>query len=1149
MATAIVVISLHVLVVAFLQLAAIASEPLPPFNLQCEKNLVGLPSKQSLFVTDNPTPRLSWTVAHSGRCVQQKAFRVRVGRDWTLNNILWDSGTVPSQENSVKYVGPPLESGARYYWKVRWWDHEWKSAESEETGHFMMGILDPKLWESSKWIAAPNNITNAPLFYQTFAVGPGNHVTQATLFISGLGFFKVSMNGQDLNSRSDPPIALTPGWTNYEVRVPYVAYSVTEEVQLADQSLIEVILGIGWRNTSGDAYDPMDPPPPVPDGVARVLRVILNVTYSNRSSALFASNEDWNCISSNYTYDSIYNGEIYNASMKQDPSTSMKAIVTDGPYGQMYLPTIPPIVEIGTEMAVDIYPLKSDLDKQIVDFGNNCAGVCRLNVKDLPKLATVQINHAEVKTHPPYGPTDGSLYYANLNNARATDIYTSDGVAETYQPSFTYHGFRYAQVSGYPRTLTTADITKVIIHSNLKPNGKLNTSNPFLNSIQDAVLRGQLSNLMSVPTDCDQRDERLGWMGDAGLSSDSMALNFHMEAFYPHYLQLIEDEQVNGAVPDIVPYVRNGKRPGDPTWGAALPQIIWVLYKYYGDLDTAAKFYPALQSYIQSWLSNISTSGIGNIFYEYGDWVPPPPYPKVNSSFTSAFSLLTNIKQAQEIATALGHSMDADLYQAAFTQQSESFNKAFFNTSTGMYLDGLQITYVLPLALGIVPSDKKDSVVKSFLNQLTGPDNTHITAGIVGTKFLLPVLSQLDQHDLALEVVKQEDYPSWGFMLNNPFEPATAIWELWNSFNGSSGMDSRNHHMFSSVSGWMMTHMVGLSMPEGSYGFNEIHFHPARTLDLSHASVSLENPKPISMSWQRNGGIQCAKSPEDRSSINPGLPKHNGLEVSCGKEGTIVDILFASFGNPTGHCGYHRRGGCHVEESVTVVEKLCLGKNKCQVPTDADFWGDPCPGVTKWLSVAVQCQTEGTDKPDYKFSSIQVDVNIPVGSKGAVFLPAYGKRQLKVWEGDELMWGEGRMVGAVEGVLSAQWTPHSDALKVDLGSGSYSFMMRGEAPERKCLDSKKGGTLWLHCNSTQVIGSVGWASYGSPEAERGCFSHTQGECHAGSSKRVVEMACVGQQQCKIPVNDEVFGRLHCRNAKGEKRLIVEYTCKEHSKKQ
>ena len=1027
-----IAVSVIVLVVGFA-----ASEPLPPFNLKCENNLS---LKQSLFVTDNPTPRFSWNVAHSGRSTEAKSFQVWVGRDGRLSSLLWDSGTVYSQANGIKYGGPPLESGIHYYWKVRWWDQEGKSAESEETGHFMTGILDPTQWEIAKWITSPNSIENAPLLSQTFAVG--SNVTQATLFISGLGFFKVSVNGQDLNSRSDPPIALTPGWTNYEVRVPYVTYSVTDEISQSPTAVIDVILGIGWRNSS--SYVPKDLPLPKPDNVPRVLRLILNVTYSDGSYATFVSNETWNSIASKYTYDSIYKGETYNASLKLDPRYSTKAVATNGPDGKMYLPPIPPIVEMGMDKAMNIYRLKSDPDKQIVDFGNNSAGVCRLNVKDLPEYSTVHIRHAEVPMHPPYGPADGSLYYANLRSALQTDIYTSDGVMEMYQPSLTYHGFRYAEVSGYPRDLTPADISKVIIHSNLRPNGQLKTSNPLLNSIQDAVVRGQLSNLMSVPTDCDQRDERLGWMGDAGLSADSMALNFHMDAFHPHYLQLIADEQLDGSLPDVVPYYRVGSRPSDPSWGAAFPQIIWVLYKYYGDLNTAAQFYPALMKYIQFMLSKISiTVGIGNLYYHYGDWVPPPPHPKVNSSFPSAFSLLMNIKQAQEIASVLGHSDDADTFQKVFEQQSESFNKAFLNTTTGIYLDGLQITYVLPLALGIVPASMKERVVKSFLNQLTGSDNMHSTAGIIGTKFLLPVLTQLGQHSLAMEIMEQVDYPSWGYMLHNPYEPATTIWELWDCINGSAGLDSRNHHMFSSVSGWMMTDMIGLSMPEGAYGFNEIYFHPARTLDLSRASVSLEHPKPISMSWQRSGGIQCAKSPEDQSSINPGLPKHDGLEVSCGEEGVISNVLFASFGNPTGHCGYYKRGGCHAADSETIVEKLCLGKRSCHVPTDADFWGDPCPDVTKWLSVAVQCKTEGADEPDYKFSSIQVNVSIPVGSKGVVFLPAHCKRQLKVWEGGELLWGEEGMAGVMEGLYSSKWLPHSNSLRLDLSSGSYSFMVRG----------------------------------------------------------------------------------------------------------
>jgi len=268
-------------------------------------------------------------------------------------------------------------------------------------------------------------------------------------------------------------------------------------------------------------------------------------------------------------------------------------------------------------------------------------------------------------------------------------------------------------------------------------------------------------------------------------------------------------------------------------------------------------------------------------------------------------------------------------------------------------------------------------------------------------------------------------------------EVATTIWETWNLVP----IASRNHHMYSSVSGWMMTDMIGVSMPEGAYGFNEIHFHPARTLDLSHASVSLEHPKPISMSWRRSGGIQCAKSPEDQSSINPGLPKNNGLEISCGEEGFISDVLFASFGNPTGHCGHYKRGSCHAADSETYVDKLCLGERSCNIPTGADFFGDPCPGVTKWLSVAVQCNSEGAEN---MFDLLQVNVSIPVGSKGAVFLPAHGKRQLKVWEGSELLWSEELgVVGVVEGVFSSVWLPDSNSLRLDASSGSYSFMVRG----------------------------------------------------------------------------------------------------------
>ena len=544
------------LVAAVALQTATAGRPLPPSYLQCENNLVGLSrdrlselSRQLVFATDNARPSFSWSVSHSARGARYTASRVLVATDASLDALLWDSGAVLGDAAGVRYAGPALRSGTLYFWKVSWRDGEGRWSEwSEETGHFLTGVLRAKDWEKAKWIAAPSTITNAPLIWKQITVG--SQVTNAVLHISGLGFFKVYVNGIDLNSRSEPPIALTPGWNNYEVRVPYTTYDVTDEVKQSSTVTVEVVLGIGWRNpVDYPAGDPL----PHPDDVPRVVRAMMNVTYTNKSIASFATDSTWTAMQTAFTHDSIYNGETFD-STKVRSNVKVPAVVTKGPAGVMYNPYIPPMAEMGVEKAVNIYHLQSDSDKQIVDFGNNSAGVCEINVKDLKAGASISLHHAEVPLHPPYGPMNGSLYYGNLRAAEQTDTFVSNGSLATYQPSLTYHGFRYVEVSGYPRDLTAADITKKLIYSNLQMNGHLQTSNPLLNAIQESCVRGQKSNLMSVPTDCCQRDERLGWMGDAGLSADSMALNFHTEAFLPHFVRLIADELINGSLPDVVPF-------------------------------------------------------------------------------------------------------------------------------------------------------------------------------------------------------------------------------------------------------------------------------------------------------------------------------------------------------------------------------------------------------------------------------------------------------------------------------------------------------------------------------------------------------------------------------------------------------------------
>ena len=1087
---------------------------------------------------------------YTDRSVTQKAFQVILWEHPNLNSPLWDTGKVLGQNTSIQYAGPELHSGHSYYWKVRWWDYKGEMVESEEVGHFMTGILDPTDWTPAKWLAAPDDITTAPIFTKTFEV-QSSSVASAVLCITGLSFVRPSVNDVDLNARMDPPIALSPGWTEYEIRIPYVVYNITDLGKSSNELKLEAMVGIGWRNRSNYPLNDwiiLEKP----DLIPRVLRAILTIETSNNKTISYYSDNTWGCKNSYITSDSIWNGEVLNGKLSNEKVGAVFAAnVTGGPNGNiMYTATMPYIAELGYEKPVKIYPRKDSsgaIISQIVDFGNNSAGVCNINVKGITNM--ISIHHAEVPQHQPFGPMDGSLFYANLHSARAMDNFTSDGQMTTYQPSLTYHGFRYAEVTGYDRTLTADDIKKVLIHSNVQQNSNFTSSSKLINNIQSNVVRGMLSNLMSVPTDCDQRSERRGWMGDAGLSAETFILNFHMEDFFENFLVLIVDSMVWDTIPDIVPYYKPRKgRPGDPSWSAAFPEIIYQLTKY-ADMTIVKKFYENMINYLDKMINFITDEpcGIGCYFYEYGDWDPAPEHKKVNNSFTSAFSLLNNMKEAVELANELGKKDDAERIKQIFTDQSKAFDKAFMNGSA-QYLDGAQVTYVFPLALGIVPDDIKSDLIKNFLNQVNGPDNAHITCGIVGVRNLFNVLSDLNQHDLALRIAEQTDYPSYGYMIHNDNEPATTIWETWNC---DKNLASRNHHMYSSVSGWIQTKMTGLIIPKNTFNFKEVHFYPARVMGISHTSISLQHPKPVHFSWKRNGGVQCAKSAEDQSTVRPNLPKHGGLFLSCGDQdgGTIEQVLFASFGNPTGHCGgYHKLGSCHAPHSMDITKKLCLGKRSCQIPTDVDFWGDPCPSIIKWMAVAVKCHSPGALNLDYKFSTITVDMSVPVGTKGVLHLPAHGKKDIKVREGSDMVYTKENGLKQVEGITSMQWEISTDSLALELESGSYNFKISGSEPERKCIDSRQYNTtaITLSCNDPcSKITTVDWASYGTPFMvnPNDCFSHALGDCHYGSSTFAIENDCIGKHQCTIMVKDSYFGNSHC-NGKSSNHLIIEFSCNE-----
>ena len=1118
--------------------------PLPPFNLQCERNLVGLGDKEmkSLgnrhhFATESPSPLLSWSISHSERGEAQTGFKVIVSKGADFSDIIWEGRPEAGEEGNqeIQYNGPALVGGDLYLWKVTWWDSKGASATSKEIGHFMAVTLTDEDWSNSKWIAPPK-MSTAPTFVKQVSTD-NKPVSKATLYVSGLGFFRAYINGADLNRRADPPIALNPGWTNYEMRAAYMAFDITQ-LMTTSQNEIKIALGEGWRNTS--QFPPRDSFPKT-DSSPYALRLILTIILKDTSSTKMAicSDSSWDVQTSCIQDNSIYNGEFYDATTT--PTVVGKAVETTGPSGVMYLPSMPYIAEVESDKPVSITPdpqSSDDHNKQVIDFGLNAAGVIRINVADVPHGQAFSMNHAEILTHPPYGTKDGSLYYANLRDSHPLDYYMSSGSDKTYQPVFTYHGFRYALVTDFPRKLTTDDLTKIHIHTYLKSNSNFTTSSQLLNNIQLNVIRGQLSNLMSVPTDCDQRNERLGWMGDAGLSADGMALNFHMESFLPHRTMLMRDEQMNGSVPDVVPFYHGGGRPSDPSWGAAYPQTVWVLWKYYGDTNTAKTYYQGLLEYINFVESQVPSDGIGKLAGRYGDWVPPPPSKKINNNYPSAFSFMQNVQQVAEMADALGDTANATKLKALFSKHADEFNKAFY--SNYQYIDDLQISYALPFVLGIVPEADKDKVATNFIHKITDTDKSHVTSGIVGVKALLPALSQLKQHDLAVTIASQIDYPSWGYMIHNTDEPATTIWELWNANTAGPGMNSRNHHMFSSVSSWLQSDMIGLKQRKDSIGFKAIELHPAQSLEISKASIQLEYPKPIQYSWHRQGGLQCGKTAEEKSSLT------KGLSISCG-EGTIMKVSFASFGNPEGSCGYHRTGSCHYPQSNKIVEQYCLNKTECTIPTGTAHWhngGDLCPDIpVKWLTVAVLC-TASDEVPTYSYSSLTVNANIPIGSTAKLHLPAYGLSNMKIYDSNELIYADNRLLSSTEGIETVQWNRIGNTLEVSLVSGYYELRVKGSPPqEMKRIISSSNATL--SCSEGFQITNIDWVSYGNPTMDRDDGSLSLGSCHSGASRYIIENQCLGKERCHLSSLEDSFGFISCSKAVEEMKIAVQYSCNKH----
>jgi alpha-L-rhamnosidase len=472
----------------------------------------------------------------------------------------------------------------------------------------------------------------------------------------------------------------------------------------------------------------------------------------------------------------------------------------------------------------------------VYDMGQNFSGWARLRVKGPPGV-TVQLRFSELLYD------DGTLNVDNLRKARATDTYTlrGDPEGEIYEPRFTYHGFRYVEVTGYPGTPRQDTVLGRVVHSDVVPIGSFAASKDVLNQIQRIVVWGMKTNLHSIPTDSDQRDERMGWMGDAHVAAESTMLNYDMAAFYTNFLRGIRDSQnANGAVTDMVP--PNRYAPADPAWGAAYPLLVQYMYEQYGDRRIVEQHFEG----IRGWAEFLRSKSVdGTLDYsKYGDWVSiePTPLNVVGSAY-----YYWSVDIVAKAAAILGKTAEAEQYGKLANEIAAAFQKRFFHPEDRTYANGSQTSLTLPLYLGITPPALRRPVYGNLRDLIIGRD-THLATGIIGTKYLFPALTEQGGSDLAYDLATQTTYPSWGYMIANG---ATTVWELWQNRTGPT-MNSHNHPMLGSVGAWFYTALAGINPDTKSPGYGRIRIQPRMVRDLRWASGTIDTIRgTVSTSWSR----------------------------------------------------------------------------------------------------------------------------------------------------------------------------------------------------------------------------------------------------------------------------------------------------------
>ena len=840
--------------------------------------------------------RFAWTLQASGRGVIQEAWQIQVaGTEADLKRegaLLWDSGKTPSdRQYDIAYKGNDLISGQRYFWRVRIWSHDGEASQWSEVSSFVTGVLSDREWSASKWIAyeeLPQELrvvpgvhgggdrlgeravkrAVVPLFRKSFTLE--KPVAEAYLFISGLGHYEAYLNG--VKAGDD---FLAPGWTAYDKRSLYNTYDVTSQLQRGE-NVLGAIVGPGFRYINRERYRKLVRAEAYP-----MLRAKLLIRFADGDTETVDTDGTWFTDPSPITFSSIYGGEDYDANREQegwnrpgfDAGRWKPAALVRAAQGAMAPETAHPLKVMEAFRPQEIKTVGQD--SFMYDFGQNASGIIRLEAQG-QQGDTVRIFPAEVLDDEglPTQRASGSPYYL--------EYVLKGGKKESWQPAFTYYGFRYALVIIKSAKMTARrglQLTMLHTRNSAPEVGTFACGNPLFNQINELIRWGIKSNLASVATDCPHR-EKLGWLEQTHLIGASLRYNFDIRNLYGKIVDdMMESQLENGLVPDIVPeYVpfEDGFRDS-PEWGSAAIIIPWYLYQWYGDSAVLDRAYPMMTRY----LAYLGTKADGHLLsHGLGDWFDlGPENPGVSQltpiGVTASATYFYDAKLMGQIAAKLGYEADSRRYNALADSIRSAFNARYFDKKTAVYATGSQTSFAMPLYMGMVEERMRDKVERNLMDSILANDRA-LTAGDVGYRYLLRALEQAGASQLIYEMNNRDDVPGYGYQIRNG---ATALTESWAALK----YVSNNHMMLGHLMEWLYSGLLGIQADPGQVAFKSIVIKPAMVEGMKNASGSYQSPYgKIAVAWEKKPKgkvvLQVQVPPNTTATVFIPNPSGNGIK-------------------------------------------------------------------------------------------------------------------------------------------------------------------------------------------------------------------------------------------------------------------------------